>query len=419
MKTPLALAFCLFPILAPAAENPPAPPETGLEFIDTSFENASPVSWEIGTNGVIHVFLMYDHQRSSPNRAAGHFHFQLQARPGSRLTLELRNLDNVWNGRPGSVAKELKAVVVSANGREWQSVATRQLPENRIQVDVEMPGPRLFVARLEPYRISDLDRFLSEIRPSPLVRIEAIGRTVEGRELEIVRVGDPAAPHRVFIRARAHPWESGGNWVVHGLVERLLKDDADARAFRQRYCLYVMPMANKDGVARGKTRFNSGGWDLNRAWDQPAPANLAPENHALEQWLATMTARGQRPDLGLDLHNDGYGKLHVSRPDVPTLEKYLADMARFEGLLRQHTWFTEGSTGSSFRNPGTLGDGWFERFGIPAAVLELNANWIEGKKKMPLGADWEEFGAGFARVFYEYFARSSGEAEKRPAASGG
>jgi hypothetical protein len=194
--------------------------------------------------------------------------------------------------------------------------------------------------------------------------------------------------------------------VVQGLIERLLRDDADARAFRQRYCVYAMPMANKDGVARGRTRFNSAGWDLNRAWDQPAPEDLAPENHALEQWLAAMIARGARPHLGLDLHNDGFGKLHLSRPEVPGLKRYLAGMAQFEELLRRHTWFTEGSTGGSYRNPGTLGEGWFERFGIPAAILELNANWIAGKEKMPLGADWEELGAGLARVFFEYFEKA-------------
>jgi hypothetical protein len=78
-------------------------------------------------------------------------------------------------------------------------------------------------------------------------------------------------------------------------------------------------------------------------------------------------------------------------------------MQRLEALLRRHTWFTEGSTGGDFRNPGSLGDGWLERFGIPAAVLELNADWIAGKQKMPLGADWEEFGRGLLLVFNDYF----------------
>lgn len=32
----------------------------------------------------------------------------------------------------------------------------------------------------------------------------------------MIRIGDPAAPYRVFVRARAHPWESGSNWVAQG-----------------------------------------------------------------------------------------------------------------------------------------------------------------------------------------------------------
>src|SRR5690606_24153853 len=71
---------------------------TALEFIDTSFENASPVWYEQATDGTILVHLLYDHERESPNRAAGHVHFLLHTKPGSKVTLEIRNLDNVWNG---------------------------------------------------------------------------------------------------------------------------------------------------------------------------------------------------------------------------------------------------------------------------------------------------------------------------------
>src|SRR6185437_10873654 len=116
----------------------------------------------------------------------------------------------------------------------------------------------------------DLEAWLKSIARHPLVQINPIGRTVGGRQLEIVRVGKPDAPYRVFLRARAHPWEPGGNWVVQGLVGRLLADDGDAARFRERYCAYILPMANKDGVARGRTRFNLRGKDLNRNWDRPA-----------------------------------------------------------------------------------------------------------------------------------------------------
>jgi hypothetical protein len=80
-------------------------------------------------------------------------------------------------------------------------------------------------------------------------------------------------------------------------------------------------------------------------------------------------------------------------------------MAVFEKLLRQHTWFTEGTTSPTFRNSGTLGEGWLLRYGIDAAVHEFNCNWIEGLKQPTSAAHWLDYGARLALVFREYFAR--------------
>lgn len=374
-----------------------------LQFIDTSFENASPLWYEVDEDGTVNLHLVYDHERSSPNRANGHFHFKIVADPGASITFEFKNLENVYNGRKASVANELKAAVLSTDGTTWNPVKLDTLPENRIRLTVTMPGPELYVARVEPYRLSDLERWLERIRANPHVAITPIGKTVEGRTLEIVRIGREDAPYRVFLRARAHAWEPGGNWIVEGLVERLLRNDEEAKRDLERYRVEILPLANKDGVARGRTRFNLLGKDLNRNWDRPADAKNAPENHALERWLEARIAAGQAPHLALELHNDGGGRLHISRPPVPNLQRHLERMAIFESLLKKHTWFTEGSTGGDFRNSGTLGDGWLERYGIDAAVHEFNVNWIAGKNDFPSAAAWKEYGAGLTRVFREYF----------------
>jgi predicted deacylase len=225
---------------------------------------------------------------------------------------------------------------------------------------------------------------------------------VEGRPLEIVQIGSPRAPHRVFLRARAHPWESGGNWVLEGLIERLLQPGAEKQFGR--LSVFILPLANKDGVAHGRTRFNLRGKDLNRDWGSPADPVLAPENHALEKWLEKRIAEGRAPQLALELHNDGSGRLHLSRPPVPQLEQHLKRMQLLEGLLRQHTWFTEGSTTGTFRNSGTLGEGWLERYGIDAVVHEFNCNWIEGVKDYPSARHWRDYGAALPEVFLAYFA---------------
>ena len=398
-----SLALSVSAQRVPPPADAKAPAAAGLDYVDTSFENASPLWYQFAGDGTVEIHLNYDHERSSPNRAAGHVHFQLQGKPGAKLTLEFKNLDNVYNGRRGSVAGEMNALVVSEDGRAWKSVATRVRDGRRVLLDVTMPGPKLYVARVEPYRLSDLDKLLARVKKRDLVEVTVIGKTVEGRELEIVRVGDADAPHSAFVRARAHPWEAGGNWVVQGLVTRLLRGDEGARKCLKRYCVYVLPMANKDGVARGRTRFNSRGKDLNRGWDRPADARLAPENHALEQWLRRMTAAGRRPDLALELHNDGNGKLHPARPPTLGAKRHLERMETLERLLRKHTWFTEGSRGPGGSDVFTLPDGWLARYGIDGAVHEFNCQWVAGLKERPLGRHWEQYGAGLARVLFEYF----------------
>jgi hypothetical protein len=405
---PGAIVIAVLSATAPthAGGQGSAPPGgiAGLEFIDTGFENASPLWYDVVDN-VVRLHLLYDHERASPNRAAGHIHFRIHARAGATLTLEFLNLDNVWNGQPGSVAGELKTVAVSEDGTTWKTVPTQSLPGNRVQLRVEMRTPQLYVARMEPYRLSDLDRLLGSIRGNRLVEITAIGKTVAGRELEVIRIGNPNAPYHAFVRARAHPWESGSNWVAQGLIQRLLKDDDESRRFLRVFDITVLPMANKDGVARGGTRFNLRGKDLNRDWDKAANPELAPENAALEKWLEAAIASGRRPHLALELHNDGSGRLHISRPPVPQIDRHLARMAIFEELLRKETWFTEGTTNAAFRNSGTLGDGWLERYGIDAAVHEFNCNWVEGLKDYTSSRHWMEYGASLARVFHDYFVR--------------
>lgn len=412
----VAAAWLFWPPGAAAAgeDSAIAPPAASpLIYIDTSLENASPVDWSLDDSGAVIVNLMYDHQRGSPNRAAGHIFFAVEAPAGSVVRLVLQRFDNVWNGKPGSPVTDRTVLRVSTDGKSWKPIATQyDKTANQLTVDLPMTAGRVFVARLEPYRLSDLEELKRRIADRPEVTIETIGRTVEGRELEIISVGSPGAPHRVLLRARAHPWETGGNWVIEGLINRLLAKAGETPDWKSRYQVHIMPLANKDGVARGRTRFNSRGYDLNRQWDAPADPALAPENAALEAWLERMIASGKRPGLAIDLHNDEQGKLHLSRPDDEG-DRYLAQMSLFEELLRRHTWFSEGATAPSFRNPGSFGEGLWSRYHIPACVLELNANQI-AKLQRPADAElWRQMGAGLVDVFFDFFADTGEHRPKR------
>ena len=85
-----------------------------LDYVNTCFENGSPVQWEIDPDGIVRMGLLYDHERASPNRAAGHWHVQLQARAGADLTVVLENFDNIWNGQHGSPVSERTAITTGS-----------------------------------------------------------------------------------------------------------------------------------------------------------------------------------------------------------------------------------------------------------------------------------------------------------------
>jgi hypothetical protein len=386
--------------------------ETGasdFEYIDTSFENASPLYWEIDPNGQIQIFLHYDHERASTNRAAGHWHFRIEAKKGSQQTIILNNLLNVYDGRKASPARESSISVISSDGLHWRALPMKLLEEGRVQVTIPMEESSMYVARIEPYDLSDLERFYTNIRGNALVKIITIGNTVEGRPLEIVRVGNPNAPYRVLLRARAHPWEPGGNWVVEGVVRRLLQGDAVSKEYLERYCMYILPITNKDGVARGLTRFNLRGMDLNRGWDTPADPDLAPERYALENWLHGMIDAGKRPDFAIDFHNDGIGKVHLSRLG-PDNTAYVSFLQQYVTLLQELTWFTEGRVirdlmrSSAFdKEVEERAGGFLARFGIPSCAHELNADWIAGVSDYPSAQHWESFGEQLCEVFYQLF----------------
>jgi hypothetical protein len=396
MRTLFCLTFNFIFLFANAQSGDSI--KNNLLYINTSFENASQLDWHTDTAGVTHIGLIYDHERASPNRANGHWHFQVQAKPGSDVTVELENFENIWNGRRAFPVTDSTNCLVSEDDYNWTLVPTELTKRNTLIIKLHLTSGKLFLASVEPYRISDLEKLLIKIKPDPLVKIDTIGHTVEGRPLELIRIGNPNAPFSVFLRARAHSWEPGGNWVVEGLISSLLQPNAVP--YLKRYCVYIMPMANKDGVARGRTRFNGQGADLNRQWDKPADPVLAPEKLAFEKWLDSMIAKGKKPTLAIDLHNDNNGNVHVNLPR-PGNEVYTANMKRFEDLLYQRTWFREGI--SHVDNPSSFGEGLAKRYGIDACIYELNYEWIKGLNRPPSANEWKLLGRELREVFYHYF----------------
>lgn len=373
--------------------------QTPVIYINTNIENGSPFNWEIGDDGTVNIMQVYDYQRGDLNRTFVHLHFLLEAKAGSDIPIIIHNFKAKYKGR--EVCGVPDRCVVSLNGKTWKHIPVEKLEGPRMKLNIHMETDSLYIASVEPYRYSDYNKFLSKISKNKHIHIETIGQTVEGRYLHIIRIGKKHAPHNVFIRARAHPWEPGGNWVVEGLTSKLLDGSPESKVYLENYALYILPMTNIDGVLKGADRYNMNGMDLNRDLDKPANPVLSPENAAMETWLERMIRQGLKPDLAIDFHNDSGGSVILASASKDR-EEYFKHMDKFKELLWGLTWhkreFVKHDT------PGTaFNEGLLLRYGIDAMVFELNATKINTLEKKPLSGDWKLLGSQLCEVFYEYF----------------
>ena len=382
-----------------------------IKFIDYFFENASPLSWKIRGDTIIKISLPADYEREALNRQTDHWYFKLVADKGTHVKLILSKLmADIYNGRDATNWWNFKndiSCYISYDQKTWEAIKTTRLTGMELMVEFIMKGESVYVARMPPYTISDLENLKARIGNNKLVKIYNIGMTVEKRPLEIIQLGNPKATNSIIIRARAHPWEAGGNWVVEGLINKFISENS--KKWQETFCVYIMPMANKDGVAHGMTRFNVFGKDLNRNWDKESDSVLCPEKYALEKFITSLINRGIKPCLGIDIHNDDAGGINLaqhSKDDTP----FVKNMQLFEKLMREHTSFSENvkysrKTAGQTKSSVSFEDGLLDRYGIEAMVYELNANWISSLNKMPSLNDWIKIGENLNNVFYEYVSQ--------------
>ncbi|GET92349.1 zinc carboxypeptidase, putative [Leishmania tarentolae] len=103
----------------------------------------------------------------------------------------------------------------------------------------------------------------------------------------------------VVLTARVHPGECPGSHLMHGCIEFLMScTDCRAAALRHNFVFCIVPMLNPDGVARGHSRVDSNGVDLNRMYRDPS-RKRHPAPYAV---LALLRSLGNRVALFIDMH---------------------------------------------------------------------------------------------------------------------
>ncbi|BFM08679.1 M14 family metallopeptidase [Halioxenophilus aromaticivorans] len=158
----------------------------------------------------------------------------------------------------------------------------------------------IYYAYFAPYPIERHADLIATAQTSPLARLEVLGETLDGQDIDLLVVGDSGAGRLpVWTIARQHPGETMAEWWMEGFLERLLdEDDAVSKALLKQACFYAVPNMNPDGSRRGHLRTNAAGANLNREW-QNANMETSPEVYLVRQRMH-QTGVG----LSLDVHGD-------------------------------------------------------------------------------------------------------------------
>ncbi|MXR67322.1 M14 family metallopeptidase [Shewanella insulae] len=305
------------------------------------------------------------------------FNFRLQGEVGQRYTL------NIMNAGEASYTKGWEGYQAAAtyDRQQWFRLPT-QYQDGKLTIEVELDCEMIQIAYFAPYSYERHQDLISAVQVHPLVSIEHLGKTLDDRDMTLVKVGDEDEEKaKIWITARQHPGETMAEWLVEGLLNNLLDGDCPtAKALLDKANFYIVPNMNPDGGVRGHLRTNAKGVNLNREWQSPSLEKSPEVYHVVNRMKETGV------DLYYDVHGDeGLPYVFLAGCEgVPGYNQKMADLqADFVKALLMASADFQDEFGYDKDEPGqanlTVASNWVaQTFGCLSNTLEMpfkdNAN---------------------------------------------
>lgn len=222
------------------------------------------------------------------------FYFRLQGARGERCSMRILNASDAtypdgWQNYQA---------VASYDRKHWFRIPTSY--DGKVVTIAHTPQyDSVYYAYFEPYSWERHLDLLARAQMSATAQVQDLGNTVQGRDLNVVVIGDPAAQKKVWVIARQHPGESMAEWFAEGMIDALL-DQAQplVQKLLRHAVFYIVPNMNPDGAYLGNLRTNAAGANLNREWMTPSTESSP------EVWHVKNKIHETGCDLFLDIHGD-------------------------------------------------------------------------------------------------------------------
>ena len=368
---PAGLAALALSACAPSAkvETPPAPfaaPDnarcvgSGMA-IDTDFPAGALDSCTIDANGLVTINIAPEDE--PPINCSPWYSFRVHTAIPRDVTVKLTYTAFGHRYWPKS----------SPDGQDW-----KYLPEGAVelaeysgrdqaQITFATNGSPLFISAQEIFVPETYDAWLDGIENHPALTRSLLGKSAEGRDVEVIRLGNSSAREQIILVGRQHPPEVTGALAMVPFVETLLDDSQLARRFRERFQVTAVPLLNPDGVMRGHWRHNTGGVDLNRDWGK----FTQPETRLMGDLLARIDADPeQQLRLFLDFHSTQRDVVYTLSKDLETNPAGFTDAWLAEYRSRVPDYEVVEEPGYS-AGRGVSKNWVYDQYGVPTATFEL------------------------------------------------
>lgn len=315
----------------------------------------------------------------------------------------------VWGRRSAEIsvtlvypdfARHRYSPLISTNGEKWKPLDKERIsdiepgsgrfgPESRpkgVELRLKIGRKPIWISAQELNTSAQVFRWMDERARKHRLRIEEIGKSVEGRPIRMMAFGNLQSRNNILIISRQHPPEVTGYFAMQAFVDSLLSNSRLAKDFRKDWAIFVMPLINPDGVDNGHWRHNAGGIDLNRDWT----AFNQPETKAVSDFInRRKQENGGRFYFGIDFHSTWDD---IYYPMAPGFDSHMPGLMEewLDSLKAGLPGYNPNIRPNSRLEPAIVSRNYFlASHGMEAIVYEIGDNTTRDfiKKKGKVGAD--------------------------------
>ena len=226
-----------------------------------------------------------------------YWYFRVKSTAGKKLTF---HFTHPWEklARLNVVGAQGAGVSLDG-GHTWSWLGTKGATETSFEYTYPANAKEVRLSMGMPYTESNLNAFLQKYKTNPDIEKSTLVLTREGRKVERLHVGNihGEPQYRIVFTARHHACEMMADYLIEGIIERVLAKGEEGEWFRKNVEILIIPFIDKDGVENGDQGKYRRARDHNRDY---SAESIYASTLALKNYLPVWS--NGKMVAGIDLH---------------------------------------------------------------------------------------------------------------------